>query len=141
MGKGRYTSDKPSINNSCTGYLNTPWPTHFFPPIADPSLWQSFRDNQFQGEDSKPGWRERDSWKMDELYGDKAAAAAAFSLFHKYGISHSWSAALNGILLSNDNFRKVSEFQNVSEHLFLAQGTKIHGDAFEVWDLSGKLLI
>jgi hypothetical protein len=136
MGKGRYTLEKNDIAYDCTGYLNTPWPTHFFPPIGDPALWQSFRDNQFQVENSRPVWRERDSWKMDELYGDRAAAAASLSVFQKYGIPHSWSAALSGILLSNKYFRKIAELQKLPEYLFQARGAKIYGDAFEVWVLS-----
>jgi hypothetical protein len=73
---------------------------------------------------------------MDELYGDKIVSAVCFSIFHKYGIPRSWGAALGGILLSNKYFRKISESQNLAEHLFLSRGPKIYGDAFEVLELA-----
>jgi hypothetical protein len=106
--------------------MNVP-STQFFPPLADPVLWQSFRDNR------PPGLkRGRDGWNRDEMDGDRMLAAIATSLFQRYGIPHSWCHGLVNVLLSNAYFRKISELQNLSKHLFQIYGKKIDADAFEV---------
>jgi hypothetical protein len=79
----------------------------FFPPIADPVLGQSFRDNLFEDPISHKGEpRGRDSWNMDELHGDKILSVTSTTLFRKYGIPYSWCAALIGAFYRHRIFTK-----------------------------------
>jgi hypothetical protein len=108
-------------------YVNVLAATAFFPPIADPALWQSFRDNSSNG--IKTGY---DQWNRDELYGDKILTVVTLSLFKRYRIPYSWCVILCDILLSNAYFRKTSTLQNLRGYLFRPAGKKIDADAFEV---------
>jgi hypothetical protein len=111
-------------------YMNIVAATAFFPPIADPALWQPFRDNS--SKNIKTG---HDHWNRDELYGDKILTVVSLSLFMRYRIPYSWCVALCEVLLSNVYFRKPSKLHNLRGYLFHRSGNKIDADAFEVYAL------
>jgi hypothetical protein len=116
--------------------VNASESTQFFPPLADPALWQSFQNNRPKGLDAG-----RDDWNRDELYGDRILAVASTSLFQRYNLPYLRCKWLTDVLLSNKYFCEASRILNLKKHLFHPSGKKTPADAFEVWVLSYKLLI
>jgi hypothetical protein len=110
--EGKYTS----LHLTFTLYLSVERDIIFFPPIADPSLSYSIRDNEA---DDVPESRRLhyENLKRDKSEGKQIIEGIAVSLFQKYHIPCPWCSLLMTVLLSLSFQSKIVSSQNLAQYL------------------------